>query len=700
MNTANDNQFSSTAAQLMAIEVISELLVSTSPLKLGEVLTGHLRELTGARTVMVLIHRQEPEPDELLYASPLRRAGLFSPSELNCFCTELSPGELPFSPDELPPDHPLKTFLLKAGIQSMARYPLNAGGERVGLLLLFDLPGMERIGETTQIITLLAPPIALALKNALAFRLIEEQALKLEQRIEERTAELRKSEELHRSVLATTMEGYWLVDADMHIQEVNDAYCQMSGFSKQELCGIHIKELEAIDSEEAIVERRSKITACGKARFESQHRRKDGSLFFVAVSIAYLPFDGGRFAVFINDISEQKQAEEQLTRAKVAAESANSAKSRFLANMSHEIRTPMNGIIAISQLLQMTELTEEQREYTGLLTSSSRNLLKLISDILDLSRIEAGSVVLDMYNFDLRAELTDTVSIFTLLAQEKGLEFDFLIAPDVPLLLIGDMERLRQIVTNLIGNAIKFSTNGTISLHISKETDDEQHVSLRFQVRDSGIGISQNSVGNIFEAFTQADNTTGNKYGGTGLGLTIARHLVELQGGSIGVESLEGRGSAFWFTVLLQKQLNTLYTFTAERAVEPSVTNNSNIRILLVEDDEANQYAFKRLLTKSSFQLEIAENGSEALKLLKDKDFDVVLMDCRMPVMDGYEATAAIRDQSSQVRDHDIPVIALTANAMREDRKKCLDAGMDDYLSKPVDFPMLLALIEKWVKTK
>jgi PAS domain S-box-containing protein len=425
---------------------------------------------------------------------------------------------------------------------------------------------------------------------------------------------------------------------------------------------------------------------------------KDGTVRSTMISGIFL--ESGGMLVTVVDISERKKMEDVLFHAKTAAESANTAKSRFLANMSHEIRTPMNGIIAISQLLQMTELTDEQKEYADLLSTSGKNLLQLISDILDLSRIEAGSVELEATDFDLSVEMTATAGIFSQLARVKGLELDLQINPDVPLRLTGDSLRLRQIITNLIGNAIKFTKEGTISLNICKDAEDELQTTLRFQVRDSGIGIAQDKIGTIFEAFTQADASSCTKYGGTGLGLSIARHLVEMMGGSIGVESLEGQGSTFWFTAVLQKQSTTPAPAipAPETAVAASITNTTNIRILLVEDDEANQVAFSRLLSKSSHLVEIAENGLEALKKLEEKDYDLVLMDCRMPLMDGYEATAAIRDQSSKVRNHAIPVIGLTAAALREDRKKCLDTGMDDYLPKPIDFPKLLELLEKWVK--
>jgi PAS domain S-box-containing protein len=485
-------------------------------------------------------------------------------------------------------------------------------------------------------------------------------------------------------------------------------YKEMLGFAEHEIGNTSDEWLKRIHTDDApgvmAILQPYFDGKAGSARVEYRMLCKDGGWKWILGRGMVVSRDSDgkplRMIGTSTDITERKQIESEILIAKAAAESANIAKSQFLSNMSHEIRTPMNGIIAISQLMQMTSLNDEQKEYADLLMVSGKNLLQLISDILDLSRIEAGGVELEDTKFDLSDEMTATVRIFKQLAKAKELILNLHINPDVPLRLTGDLLRLRQIITNLIGNAIKFTTEGTISLHVSKDSEDDQHTTLRFSVSDSGIGIAQDKIGNIFEKFTQADNSTGIKYGGAGLGLSIARHLAELMGGRVGVESIEGQGSTFWFTAVLQKQTKTPDIPVTGTAVQASKTNTTNIRILLAEDDEANQYAFKRLLSKSSHQVEIAENGWEALKLLEEKEFDLVLMDCRMPVMDGYEATAAIRDQSSKVRNHAIPIIALTANAFREDQRKCLDAGMDDYISKPIDFPVLLAILDKWVKPK
>ena len=305
---------------------------------------------------------------------------------------------------------------------------------------------------------------------------------------------------------------------------------------------------------------------------------------------------------------------------------------------------------------------------------------------------------LELFDFDLQKMISDSINLLSLQAREKDVNLTSSIDSEVPTSLKGDSGRLRQIIINLIGNAIKFTPKGSVTLQIRKDTEDEQTTTLRFLVRDSGIGIAADKIENIFKPFTQADSSTTRKFGGSGLGLTISRRIAELMGGTVGVESVEGEGSLFWFTVVLEKQIEVEFRPDPAPSIERGKVS-STLRILLAEDDSIAQKTLPRLLKYYDYQVDVACDGREALKALENNDYALVLMDCMMPEMNGYEVTAVIRDPASAVRRHDIPVIALTGNAMKQDVDVCIAAGMDDHLPKPLILDDLLAKLDNWLRT-
>jgi two-component system sensor histidine kinase/response regulator len=698
------------------------------------------------------------------------------------------------------------------------------------------------------------------LENFELYRMVQKARDELENRVKERTLELaetnkklqlevaerRRAEEALRierdnseRIAGSIGAGLGMVSRDYRVFWINDILRQRWGEINGQLCYAAFEHRSEICPQCGARE----VFELGKEEAVYERERKDihGNTIWSEVITTPLKDEKGNIYAAMElmiPITERKRAEEELRRAKQAAEAANQAKSYFLANMSHEIRTPMNGILGMTGLLLETPLSPEQREYAETLHSSADSLLTIINDILDYSKIEAGKLDFETLDFDLRTAVEDTVDMVKIRANEKGLDLACLIQHEVPSLLLGDPGRLRQVLMNLMDNAVKFTEKGEVVIRITLEEESDRQATLRFAVSDTGIGIPQDRRDRLFQSFSQGDPSTTRKYGGTGLGLAISKNIVEKMGGRIGVESAEGEGSTFWFTAVFEKQpvdrersprmfedirgrrilvvddnatnrlflreqLNSWRCLPEEAAngeealaklraaVEakdpflvaildmempgmdgatlgrkikedpdlcrtilmlltsqgrrgdakrmeeigfaaylmkpvksaqlhdclalaigskstapgtrsvPIITRHSvaeakkqKIRILLAEDNLTNQKVALHILEKIGYPAEAVANGKEVLSALERNPYDLILMDVQMPELDGFESTVAIRRKEKETGHH-IPIIAMTAHAMKGDRERCLKAGMDDYISKPVQPKELIAVIER-----
>jgi signal transduction histidine kinase/CheY-like chemotaxis protein len=455
--------------------------------------------------------------------------------------------------------------------------------------------------------------------------------------------------------------------------------------------------------------------ATANAGLHAQNQRNEAVLARLRQTIGLLHPDGGAGEAAGDDllgladaierlVTERQSIERALRQAKDAADAASRAKSEFLANMSHEIRTPLNGIIGTVNLLKASCLDPRQLHYANLASTSGENLLELINDILDFSKIEAGKLAIETLDFDLGRLLTDLAGGLSLRAEQKKLTFTCEAAADVPLQLQGDPNRVRQVLLNLTGNALKFTGTGEVAVRIQLVERNADSAQLRFSVRDTGIGIAADKLGELFQKFTQADASTTRKFGGTGLGLAICKQLVELMGGQIGVTSREGAGAEFWFTLRLAVQ-QAPAVMSGAAAAEPVATaklallpGQKSARVLVAEDNFINQEIIRALLGLLGLAPELVGDGLEAVRAVNEGNYDLVFMDMQMPELDGYEATQRIRAAATgRAR---VPIIAMTANAMIGDREKCLKAGMDDYISKPIDTVALVGILQRWLPVR
>jgi PAS domain S-box-containing protein len=505
---------------------------------------------------------------------------------------------------------------------------------------------------------------------------------------------LKKSEEKYRSIIANMNLGLVEVDPEEYIVYANNSFCEMSGYTLDELIGGHAPTVlfdgAHYNSREVAARR---LNGQSDA-YELQVHNRQGEERWWLISGAPVLDENGIFKGSIGihlDITLQKTLEQELRRAKADAEHSAHAKEVFLANMSHEIRTPMNAILGIARLLAKTRMDEQQEFYLGTIQNAAGNLLVLINDLLDFSKIEAGRIELEQIGFSLERVVSGAVQTLRHKAEEKSLQIAYEVSPQVVPVFIGDPYRINQILMNLLSNALKFTDSGSVQVHCSVKANNQSSQEILFRVTDTGIGISEEFIGHLFDKFTQEDETVTRRFGGTGLGMSICKQLVELMGGTIQVESRKNEGTTILFTLLLRK--GTQADLPEHRSKNADTGILKGKRILLVEDNPVNRLVAHTVLKQYGAAVTEAADGAIAIEQLAQQSFDLILMDVQMPQKDGLETTRYIRSHL----DKTIPIIALTANAFKEEEERCLQAGMNDFISKPFDEDQMVQMIAQWL---
>lgn len=588
--------------------------------------------------------------------------------------------------------------LAEDGIKYYAGVNLKASnGYKIGTVCIVDTKPRKLNEEQKQALRLIADQTMILLEARKKNKeLSDELDVILNKKIKETQRQLLQKKSEYTLLLHAIRKSSAVIEfsPDGVIQSINDKFLNIVGYSRQEVLGEKHTILLDDDQSEINAEFWANLK---NGKFQSgrlKRRHKDGSTVWLQAT--YNPIADHhnkvtRIIKIAQDITKEIEAETALKKSKELAENLNIQKDNFIANMSHEIRTPIHAILGFTELLLEQEQDFTKKSYLKSVRTAGDNLLFIINDILDLSKIEAGVILLEKEPFNLLLVVNNVFSILHLKAHQKKIFFRNHIHPEVTTTLVGDKNRLAQILINLLGNAIKFTTSGSVDLFVDPLKMEGRKTILQFKVVDTGIGIPESKMDFIFDRFSQAEQDTTRKYGGTGLGLNISRRLIEKQGGSIRVESEEGKGSVFSFDLpfSIGKEENK-----SEKVVPAAVFRKSNgTKILLCEDNELNQSLIKAILTDRGYSIDLAENGEKGVKYLQTNFYDLVLMDIQMPIMDGYEATQKIRQEIKST----VPIIALTANFMIAEKEKCRLIGMNDYLSKPFLKEDLLEKVDFWV---